>query len=171
MHNINYILATDLNWALGYKGDLIYFFKKDLQRFKDITRNKTVVMGSKTWTSLPIKLPQRYNIVLTSKSLISDEKQPDKLIHNIDDILNMSLNEEIWVIGGASLYKDLIDYVNKIELTVIHNDNVEFDVDIKFLESKLNNFDLINSESFLEEEKNQGKNMNIEFKTYVRKTV
>jgi dihydrofolate reductase len=168
MYNINYILATDLNWALGYKGDLIYFFKRDLQRFKDLTKNKTVVMGSKTWTSLPIKLPLRTNVVLTSKSVLEDEKQPDKLIHNIEDILNMSLSEEIWVIGGASLYKDLIKYVNKIELTLIHNDNVEFDVRVDYLEEDLKNFDLVSSETFEEEEKNQGRKMNIEFKTYVR---
>jgi dihydrofolate reductase len=168
MYNINYILATDLNWSLGYKGDLIYFFKRDLQRFKDITKNKTVVMGSKTWTSLPIKLPLRTNVVLTSKEVLEDEKQPDKIIHNIEDILNMSLNEEIWVIGGASLYRDLIKYTNKIELTLIHNNNVEYDVDVKYLEEELKNFDLVSTESYEEEEKNQGRKMNIEFKTYVR---
>ncbi len=168
MYNINYILATDLNWALGYKGDLIYFFKKDLQRFKDLTKNKTVVMGSKTWTSLPVKLPLRINVVLTSKNVLEDEKQPDKLIHNIEDILNMSLSEEIWVIGGATLYKDLIKYVNKIELTLIHNDNVEFDVSVDYLKEYLENFNLVSSEIFEEEEKNQARKMNIEFKTYVR---
>lgn len=169
MYNINYILAVDLNWAIGYKEDLIYFFKRDLQRFKDITKNKTVVMGSKTWTSLPIKLPLRNNVVLTSKNVLADEKQPDKLIHNIEDILNMSLSEEIWVIGGASLYRDLAKYVNKIELTLIHNNNVEFDVDVKYLEEELKNFDLVSTETFEEEEKNQGRKMNIDFNTYVRK--
>lgn len=169
MYNINYILATDLNWGLGYKGDLIYFFKKDLQRFKTITKNKTVIMGSKTWESLPIKLPQRQNIVLTTKDFIEGEKQPDKLIHSIEEILTISSQEEIWIIGGAVLYKELIDYVSKIELTVIHNDNVEYDVDVKFLEEALNNFELASIETLEEEEMNQARKMTIEFKTYVRK--
>ena len=169
MYNINYILATDLNWGIGYKNGLIYFFKKDLQRFKDITLNKTVVMGSKTWTSLPIKLPNRTNIVLTSRTSLPDEKQPDKIINQLDDIIKMSLTEEIWVIGGASLYKELLKFVNKIELTVIHNNDVEYDVDVNFLSYELDNFDLVSSEMFLEEEKNQARQMNIEFKTYVRK--
>lgn len=169
MYNINYILSTDLNWALGYKNGLIYFFKKDLQRFKNITKNKTVIMGSKTWESLPIKLPQRTNIVLSSKNYIEDEKQPDKIIHSIDEILNISTKEEIWIIGGATLYKLLLDYVSKIELTIIHNDDVEYDVDVKFLEEKLKNFVLISSEKLNEEDLNQARKMNIEFNTYVRK--
>ncbi len=169
MYNINYILATDLNWALGYKGDLIYFFKKDLQRFKNITKHKTVIMGSKTWESLPIKLPQRNNIVLTSKEFLNGEKQPDKIIHSIEEILKIASNEEVWIIGGALLYKELIDYVSKIELTIIHSNNVEYDVDVKFLEFYLHNFELASLELLEEEEMNQGRKMNIEFKTYVRK--
>jgi dihydrofolate reductase len=166
MYNINYVLAVDQNWALGYKGDLIYFFKKDLQRFKDITMGKCVIMGSKTWKSLPMKLPQRKNVVLTSKTFIEDEKQPDILVHNIEDILNISKNEEVWIIGGKSLYNKLIEYVNKIELTIIENHDSKYDVDVLFLRDELKKFDLVSSETFFEEDINSYKKMNIKFNSY-----
>lgn len=169
MHNINYILATDLNWALGNKNDLIYFFKRDLQRFKEITNGKKVVMGSKTWDSLPFKLPNRTNIVLTNKREFIGEKQPDVIIHDIENILELSLIDEIWVIGGATLYNLLKNNVKKIELTLIHNNTADYDIDVKFLENTLNDFILIKNEEFIEIEKNSNNEIKIEFKTYVRK--
>jgi dihydrofolate reductase len=81
---INIILACDKNYAIGKDNDLIYHFKEDLTRFKELTNNQTIVMGRKTFESLPKKLPNRKHVVLSrDKNYKVDDDVI--LIHDIEE--------------------------------------------------------------------------------------
>lgn len=138
-YNINIILACDVSYGIGKDNQLLYQFKKDLEHFKNTTSGKSIVMGRKTWDSLPFKLPNRKNIVLSNQSEL-EGKQPD-MISDVDTILEMSINEEIWIIGGSQIYEFFISYANKIELTRIVGDK-EADTDVMFLEDHLINYNI-----------------------------
>lgn len=128
---ISAIVCTDKNWGIGYKGDLLIKIPEDMTFFKEKTNNKIVVMGRKTYDSLPVKpLPNRENIVITRK-VYKDEygryKDEDKVVYaELDGIKNMfqfiqkylpNSSIEIFVIGGASIYKELLPYCNRVYLT------------------------------------------------------
>ena len=82
---IKAIVAVDENWGIGYNGDLLEHVPEDLKRFKELTTNNIVVMGRKTWDSLPKKpLPNRLNIVVTSKQ-----------IEDMENVKFLSLEETI----------------------------------------------------------------------------
>lgn len=160
---INLILAIDNNYGIGYKNELLYYFPKDLKRFVDKTKNKTVVMGRKTWQSLPKKLPNRNNYVISNLSNLNP--MPD-LITNIETIL--SLNDDIWIIGGASIYKEFIEHTQIIELTKI-NGNTIYDTDVKWLENHLKEFEIISIEITKDVNKIDNKEYELQFITYKRK--
>ncbi len=117
---LSMIAAVGKNNELGKNNGLIWHLKEDLKFFRDITSNSTVVMGLNTFYSLPKMLPNRKHIVFS----IDDVSLPEEvtIYHNINDFLNdyKDYNEEIFVIGGGMIYKDFIDYVDKIYLTEIN---------------------------------------------------
>lgn len=124
------IMACDLHGGIGKSGKLPWnSLRGDLQRFKNLTQNQTVVMGYKTWISLPIKpLPNRRNIVV-SRSI--------KSIHNADLINTLdhfSLNDNHWFIGGAELLNYAWPYIQEFHLTQA-NSIFECDtyIDLEFL--------------------------------------
>lgn len=127
-------VCTDKNWAIGYNNELIYRIKEDMQRFKALTWNKTVIMGRKTFQSIGKPLPSRTNIVITNDYIemnklykdFEDEfntqirfMSMDMLIKNIEE-LPVVYDKNAYLIGGASLYNRLMPYVDKIELTFVH---------------------------------------------------
>lgn len=134
---ITMIVCADTQFAIGKDNDLLYNFKEDMQRFKCLTKNKTVVMGRKTWESLPSKLPNRKNVVISSTYI----ENADYVTTNISDILEMSKNEDIFIIGGASIYSIFRDYADKIEYTKVY-DNKPYDTDIKWMEDYLEEFEI-----------------------------
>lgn len=119
MKKINLIAAIGKNNELGKDNHLIWNLPKDLQFFRKITTNNTVVMGYNTFLSIGKALPNRKNIVLTSKDL----DIPNVIIyHNIEDVLKQELNDnsELFIIGGASLYKQFLPLCDKMYLTEIN---------------------------------------------------
>ena len=101
---IHLIWAQDKNGGIGENGQLPWHISEDLKKFKEITLNSTVIMGRKTWESLPIKpLPNRNNIILSSK------KQSDGITAmSLEDcmmILKRMKVNKIFIIGGRSIYK------------------------------------------------------------------
>ena len=119
------IVAVDNNWGIGYNGDLLISIPDDLKNFKKLTTGHTVVMGLNTWNSLPKKpLPNRLNVVI--------EPLDDWYYEN--DTLHMDLNtfirrfksldqsKEIFIMGGGSIYKQLIPYCNRVYVTKIYKD-------------------------------------------------
>ena len=123
-HNnmISLIAAVGKNYELGKDNKLIWHFKKDMEYFKEVTTGKTVVMGRKTYESIGRPLPNRRNIVITSRMLEGIET-----VKTIDEILDM--HEDIFIIGGASIYEEFIKYADKIYLTLIDK---EYDADTYF---------------------------------------
>ncbi|MDX9872308.1 MAG: dihydrofolate reductase, partial [Clostridia bacterium] len=107
------IVAVDMNWGIGYKGNLLLRIPEDMQFFKQMTLGKVVIMGRETFESLPGKTPlkDRINIIL-SKNMDSE---------NVNIIVRRSLNEifhelkrynsdDVFVIGGESVYTQLLPY-------------------------------------------------------------
>ena len=117
------IVAVDENWGIGYNGDLLAHIPEDLKYFKKLTTGNVVIMGRKTWDSLPKKpLPDRINVIITSqkKEIENDNlaflpmDYVKSLIKDDNDIL-----EDIFIIGGGTIYKELLPYCNKIYITKI----------------------------------------------------
>jgi len=138
MSKVTLIAAIGRNRELGKNNDLIWKIPEDLKFFKDNTIGKTIVMGINTFNSLPKLLPGRKHIVLTSKNVLLDDSV--MLFHNLDDLLEFlkTLDEEIMVIGGASLYNQMIDYSDKMILTEI---NCESEADVYFPSFSLDSWD------------------------------
>ena len=108
------IYACDENNAIGKDGDLPWRQSTDLQHFKSITSGGTIVMGRKTWESLPGKLPDRRHIVLTRGS------RSDVETATFDDILEMATSQDIFVIGGGEIYELFLPHAEIIHRTIIH---------------------------------------------------
>ena len=137
MKNITMIAAVGKNLELGKNNDLIWHFKEDMKFFKEQTMGKPMVMGIKTLESLPKLLPGRQHIVLTRRNLTLD---PSVLIvHSIDELLEKVRDyPEVMVIGGASVYKEMLDYSDKLILTEI---DAEADADVYFPKFDKNEWD------------------------------
>ena len=108
------IFACDMNNAIGKDGDLPWRQSTDLQHFKKITLGGTIVMGRKTWESLPGKLPDRRHLVMTR----SNRKDVDTITYQ--EVLKLSKEEEIFIIGGGEIYTLFLPHVDKIHRTIIH---------------------------------------------------
>nr|DAH73305.1 MAG TPA: Dihydrofolate reductase [Caudoviricetes sp.] len=143
---LSMIVATDLDGAIGNKGDLLYHIPEDLKRFKELTTGHTIVMGRKTFESLPNQkpLPNRLNIVITRYPSIFMAEHKDEDIYSLSldglkSLIESCPNEEIFVIGGAEIYTQLMPYVDKIYLTKIYDNEKEADtfIDISFYKFKM----------------------------------
>lgn len=122
---LSIIAAVGRNYELGYKNNLIWHLKGDMKFFKEKTIGHTIIMGRKTFESLPKLLPERKHIILTKNKI---EIPNVEIYNNIQSFIENYKNkdEEIFNIGGASIYKALLEYTSNIYLTEIE-DNAEAD--------------------------------------------
>ena len=118
MKNLCMIAAIGKNNELGKDNKLIWNLPNDLKFFRTITIGKNIVMGSNTFFSLPKLLPNRKHIVLTSKNVDNKEIV---VIHTREELVKYleRIQEEVFVIGGASIYEQLLEYTDKLYLTEI----------------------------------------------------
>lgn len=118
-HMITIIVAiTADKGAIGRKGDLIYHVSADLKHFKALTTGHTVVMGRRTFDSLPKgALPNRRNIVITHNDAF--EAPGAERAGSLDEALAMSDGEEVFIIGGATIYEQALKHANRLCLTQI----------------------------------------------------
>ena len=107
------IFACDLKGVIGKNGDLPWRQSTDLQFFKKTTLGKTVVMGRKTWDSLPFPLPGRRNIV------ISRSNRDDVEVMSIQEVRELALTDDIFIIGGGEIYSTFIEESSVIYRTII----------------------------------------------------
>jgi dihydrofolate reductase len=117
---IKAILACDQEWGIGKNGALPWPHNSaDLKWFKEHTNNSTIVMGRKTWESLPVKpLPNRENIVVTSDLI----KGPDVVVdmRSFYKILpQIKFQKDVWIIGGAQLIEHCLDIIDEFYLSRI----------------------------------------------------
>jgi dihydrofolate reductase len=135
---ISAIVAVDNNWGIGYNGDLLEHIPEDLRYFKELTTGHVVVMGSKTWDSLPKKpLKDRLNVVVSSKprKVLGDmsiridmEELMVRMIYmKRNALVNPAEEEEWFVIGGGSIYQQLLPFCDRVYVTKIYknHDNVD----------------------------------------------
>ncbi|MDD5145021.1 MAG: dihydrofolate reductase [Candidatus Pacebacteria bacterium] len=124
---ISMICAVGKNREIGFKNRLLWNLPKDLKHFKDITNGHTVVMGQKTFESIGKALPDRKNIVLSLDPNFNAENC--EISDNLEGIAKAykDSEEEIFIMGGASIYKQFIKYASKLYLTLV-DDSPEADV-------------------------------------------
>tara|TARA_Y100001968_G_C19438492_1_gene761160 strand:+ start:1353 stop:1835 length:483 start_codon:yes stop_codon:yes gene_type:complete len=140
--NINMIWAQDINNAIGKDGDLPWRIPEDLKNFKNITNNATIIMGRKTWDSLPIKpLPNRRNIVISSMEQ-KDVESYTSIEKCIDLLTNTEKDLDVYIIGGMSIYKFFYEYANTLYITFIdksyQDTDTFFPISLKQIKSDFN---------------------------------
>jgi len=115
--NISMIACVGKNLELGKNNDLIWHLPNDLKFFKKTTMGKTVIMGRRTFESLPGILPKRRNIVL----MLPTEEAIDgvDIYYDIPSLLKDLGEEEVFIIGGASIYKQFLPYAKRLYLTEV----------------------------------------------------
>ena len=128
---LSIIACVGKNLELGKGNDLVFHIKDDMKYFKEVTLNHVVVMGRKTFESLPSPLKDRKNVVITR----SDVKLPDGVLKysSIEEFLDSykDYKDEIFIIGGASIYRQFIDLCDKLYLTEVDK---SVDADVYFPE-------------------------------------
>lgn len=119
---MNLIFACDLNGAIGKDNALLWHIPEDLKFFKLFTTDNTVIMGRKTWESLPMYpkgLPNRKNIVL-SKTLINTTNSDILIINDLENYLKtIRTRNDIFVIGGAEIYNLALPYCRFVYRTLV----------------------------------------------------
>ena len=155
----NLIVAICEGRGIGYKGQIPWHSKADLSHFYKLTKgkcNNAVIMGKTTWNSLPNKmLPGRDNLILSSTIELDATIKMDRIktFETINDVINfckLMEYDEVWIIGGASLYKQFLDLhlVNKCYITTI---NKHYECDTFFPELSSDEWVLNNTFSLSDE--------------------
>lgn len=149
------IFAIDKNWNIGYKGDMLFSIPADLKRFKNITQNNIIIMGRKTFESLPNKqaLPNRINIVITREKNYKAENTI--IVNSLDEMFSMLLELnpynklKSYIIGGGEITSQLLPYCNKAYITKVNKSFNNTDVSIPNLD-KYDDWEIHNqSESYI----------------------
>ena len=122
MKNISMIACVGKNLELGKNNDLLWHLPNDLKFFKETTMGHTVIMGRRTFDSLPGKLPKRRNIVLQLPNEANIEGV--EIFNSIPEVLeNIKDEEEVFIIGGASIYRQFLEYADKLYLTEVDKES------------------------------------------------
>lgn len=125
---LHLIVACDRGGVIGKDGKLPWHLPEDLKHFKEVTFGKPVIMGRKTWESLPKALPGRLNIVITRQADYVAEGAT--VVSSVDEALEVTKDaEDVFVIGGSEIYRQTIDRVSVAHITVV---NADFEGDAFF---------------------------------------
>ncbi len=151
---VSIIVATSLNHAIGKDNQLLWHLPADLKFFKTTTMGCPVVMGRKTFQSIGRTLPGRQNVVITRDKIFNADGQYDlTVVGSIDEALvKLHSEKEVFIIGGGEIYKQSIDSVDTIYITLVHT---VIDGDVYFPEIDKSKFDLVWEEKHLADEKNK----------------
>jgi dihydrofolate reductase len=145
------IVAKGKNNEIGKDNDLLWRISDDLKRFKSITTGHTIVMGRKTFDSLPKgALPNRRNIVLSH----TNQTIPNAEVYTTIDAITAACeaDEKVFIIGGASLYQLFIDKVERLFLTQLEE---SFSADVFFPEMDMNDWEILYQEAVEAGDKNE----------------
>ena len=159
---ISIIVAIADNYAIGLNNDLLWHIPEDLRRFKRITSGHKIIMGKRTFESLPVRpLPQRTSIVISDDP--KDVFEGCIMAYSIEEALkHCGPDEECFVIGGGMVYRQFLPLADKLYITRVH---ATFEADVFFPE--------INPEKWqevtIEDPVNPDREMDYTFITYLRK--
>lgn len=140
---INIIAAVGKNLELGKDNKLVWHIPGDLKYFKNLTEGHTVVMGRRTFESIGKALPNRKNIVISHGDIFDKDII---VIHDFKEILD--LNEEVFIIGGKSVYELFIPYADNLYLTEIDAEYEYADTYFPFFEKDLYDKEIIKDDSY-----------------------
>ncbi len=160
---ITIIAAVAENGVIGGNNDLLWHISADLKRFKKLTTGHTIVMGSKTFRSLPSgPLPKRTNMVLTRHSDL--QASSCLVVHSVEEALEqMDPEGENFIIGGGHIYAEFLPLAQKLYITRVHQ---AFSGDTFFPEISPEEWDLVES---LKVEDDPQNTFSYSFETYLRK--
>jgi len=146
---ISIIVAVSDDWGIGKDNELLWHISEDLKRFKRLTSGNVVIMGKKTWESLPKKpLPNRKNIVITDN--LKETFENAITAYSIEDSLaKCTPGEEIFIIGGGSIYRQFLPMADQLFITHVHRKGP---ADIYFPEIDMKIWEVTEKEEFTSEE-------------------
>ncbi len=119
---MNLVAAVDRNWAIGNKGELLVRIPNDQKMFRELTTGKVVVLGRKTLSTFPqgLPLPNRVNIILTTdKSFKVPGAETANSVEELLEMISEYDSDEVFVIGGDSVYRQLLPYCDTAHITLI----------------------------------------------------
>ncbi len=149
--NISIIVAFDENRAIGFHNQLPWHLPADLKHFKNITMGHTIVMGRKTYESIGKPLPGRKSVVVTNNTGYWQEGIT--VVHSIEQAIHDLKDEnEIFIIGGAQIFRHALHLATKLYITQIHH---KFEADTWFPEINIKEWDQESREDVEPDEKNE----------------
>lgn len=160
---LSIIVAMGNNNAIGKDNKLLWHLPNDLNHFRKLTTGHSIIMGRKTFESLPKILPGRKHLVLTKDHEFTVDHDQVSIFNSMDQLLG-SLNTQLeyFVIGGGQIYQQFLPYINKLYLTIVDH---KFEADTFFPEIDYRNWKKLSCESGTQDEKNTWKH---KFVTYKR---
>ena len=164
---LSIIVAIAENYAIGRDNELLWRLPKDLNRFKEITStgSKTLIMGRKTFQSLPKVLPGRKHIILTKNKDFSVDDENVQVIYDVTELKSaIEALDEYFVIGGGEIYSLLLPYARKMYITEVHK---SFDAHVFFPQFDKNQWDIVDKS---EENVDEKAGLSYTYVTYVKKT-
>lgn len=114
------IVAVDESRAIGKNNGLLWHIKEDLQHFKELTTGHTIIMGENTYYSIGRPLPHRTTVVVTLNQSL--ELPGCLVVHSIEEAFQVAREqegEEVFVVGGASIYKQCLPLIERLYLTLV----------------------------------------------------
>ncbi|MGH1377081.1 MAG: dihydrofolate reductase [Alphaproteobacteria bacterium] len=136
------IVAVDEDFGIGCRGELPWYVPRDLKYVRKNTIKKAIFMGRATYESLPKPLPDRVNIVLTSKKELKPDFFP---VASLEQAINVAQQhcDELVIFGGSSIYKQFLQKCDRLLLTIIHH---KFEADVRFPPVSLEGWELVSND-------------------------
>ena len=161
MNNLSLIVAIGKNYEIGKDNKLLWHLPNDLKFFKETTLNKTIIMGKNTFESLPKMLPNRKHIIVSYNKY---NVEGAITFYNLEDVLDYIKNtdEECFIIGGMSIYKQLLPYAKYLYITKIE-DAKEADAYFPTFDESEYNIEILGSD--------EDNNIKYKFYKYTKKTI
>lgn len=160
---ISIIVAIAKNYAIGKNNQLLWHISEDMRWFKKITSGHTVIMGKNTYYSLPLRpLPKRRNIVISD---VKGEKiEGCEMAYSLQEAIDLAdPDKENFIIGGASIYRQYFNIVQKLYITWVNSD---FEADVFFPEIDMKDWNLEITAPQLE---SHPEGLKYDFRIYTRK--
>jgi dihydrofolate reductase len=159
---ITLIAAAGNNNELGLNNQMLWHLPDDFKRFKALTTGHYIIVGRKTFESFPKPLPNRIHVIITRQKDYSVEGH--LVVHSLEAALDiLPENQNSFIIGGGEIYKQSLDFADKIELTRV---NSTFEADAFFPEIDLKRWELVHEEFRTKDDKH---GFDFKFQTFTKK--
>lgn len=145
---ISIIVAVSDDLGIGKNNDLLWHLPEDMKRFKRLTTGNTIIMGKRTWESLPKRpLPGRKNVVITD--IPHETFEGAVTAYSIDDsVAKCKGDSEIFIIGGGSIYRQFMPLADRLYITHVHR---KADADVYFPKIDQSTWEIAEKEEFTPE--------------------